>query len=174
MRQLLFLLGILAFISACKNEKAEAPAVAASDSVTLPYTANYSSSWDMAVSDSDVNTVLLSYKYWADGNMDALMGTMGDSTWVDHADGRSRNYSNAELRSLWTSGRDSMSSVSISMDTWHKMRTTDKNDHFVVVWYKMTETYKDGRVDSAYWHDVNMVKNGKIVWYSQYKRPIVK
>jgi len=38
----------------------------------------------------------------------------------------------------------------------------------------MTETYKDGRVDSAYWHDVNMVKNGKIVWYSQYKRPIVK
>ena len=54
------------------------------------------------------------------------------------------------------------------------MRSEKQKDSIVVVWYKQIDTYKSGRVDSAHYHDINMVKGGKIVWYSQYKRPLLK
>jgi hypothetical protein len=51
------------------------------------------------------------------------------------------------------------------------MYEPDKKEGYVVAWYKETDTYKNGKVDSAYYHDINQVKDGKIVWYAQYKRP---
>ena len=37
---------------------------------------------------------------------------------------------------------------------------------------KENDTYKTRKVDSASYHDINLMKNGKIVWFSQYKRPM--
>ena len=179
MRHVLLVASIIGLMLACNNETdtptdaATAPA-ATSTPTDLPYTATYSSSWDNNVSDADLKTVLMSYKHWADGNIDALMNTMGDSTWVDMSDGVSANYSNADLRKRWASSRDSLSSVEIRMDAWDKMRSEKQKDSIIVVWYKQIDTYKSGRVDSALYHDINMVKGGKIVWYSQYKRPLLK
>ena len=179
MKHVFLVASIIGLMLACNNETdtptdaATAPA-ATSTPTDLPYTATYSSSWDNNVSDADLKTVLMSYKHWADGNIDALMNTMGDSTWVDMSDGVSANYSNADLRKRWASSRDSLSSVEIQMDAWHKMRSEKQNDSIIVVWYKQIDTYKSGRVDSAHYHDINMVKGGKIVWYSQYKRPLLK
>ena len=72
---------------------------------------------------------------------------------------------------FWTTSRDSMSSVKIDMSAWNKMYSTDKKTAFVVTWYDETDTYKSGKVDSASYQDINMMKDGKIVYYSQYKRP---
>jgi hypothetical protein len=57
------------------------------------------------------------------------------------------------------------------MTAWNKMYSTDKNEGFVVTWYDETDTYKNGKVDSASYQDINMMKDGKIIYYSQYKRP---
>lgn len=177
MKHVLLVAGIIGLILACNNEKEKTTDAATAPAATttptdLPYKASYSSSWDRNVSDDDLKLVLLSYKHWADGNMDALMNTMGDTAWVDHSDGVSKNYSNAELRSFWSKSRDSLRSVTIDMQAWERMRSTDKNDSFVVTWYKQVDVYKDGRVDSAQYHDINQVKGGKIVWYSQYRRAL--
>ena len=72
---------------------------------------------------------------------------------------------------MFTTYRDSLSSVTIDMQGWQKMYATDKKDGYIVTWYDETDTYKTGKVDSASYHDINQVKDGKIVWYSQYKRP---
>lgn len=177
MKHVLLVAGIIGLILACNNEKEKTTDAATAPAATttptdLPYKASYSSSWDRNVTDDDLKLVLLSYKHWADGNMDALMNTMGDTAWVDHSDGVSKNYSNAELRSFWSKSRDSLRSVTIDMQAWERMRSTDKNDSFVVTWYKQVDVYKDGRVDSAQYHDINQVKGGKIVWYSQYRRAL--
>lgn len=176
MKHVFLAAGIIGLILACNNQTEKttdaASTPAASTPTDLPYKASYSSSWDRNVTDDDLKLVLLSYKHWADGNMDALMNTMGDTAWVDHSDGVSKNYSNAELRSFWSKSRDSLSSVTIDMQAWERMRSTDKNDSFVVTWYKQVDVYKDGRVDSAQYHDINQVKGGKIVWYSQYRRAL--
>jgi hypothetical protein len=173
---LCFCLG--AFLMSCNSDKdkdktAATPTTSTTESAPadLPYKASYSSSWSTDVSDADLKTALMSYKYWADGNMTDLAGTLGDSVWVDFNNGERFAGVKADLLKRWSTYRDSLSSVKIDMGGWHKMYSTDKKEGFIVTWYDETDTYKNGKVDSATYHDINMMKNGKIRWYSQYKRP---
>ena len=160
----------------CNNDKDKPAAAVATDNsvkstVDLPYTPDYSSSWSQDVSDADLKTVLMTYKDWSDANIGGLTGAMADTVTLDMSSGDHMKLSNADLMKMWTTFRDSLSSVKISMDGWNKMYSTDKKEGYIVTWYNETDTYKTGKVDSASYHDINMVKNGKIVWYSQYKRP---
>ena len=170
---------VMLAVMSCTNDKKEAPATDAATAnadnpAGLPYTASYSSNWGHDVSDADLKTVMQSYKDWADGNIKGLVAAMADTVDVDLTNGKSLHITRDSLMTMWGKSRDSLSSVVIDMATWHKMSTNDKKDHIVVTWYKETDTYKSGKADSAYYHDINMIKGGKIVWYSQYKRPIVK
>jgi len=165
-----FLCGTI--LLSCNNEKDKPTTTeAAKPAVDLPYTATYSSSWSQDVSDADLKTVLMTYKDWSDGNISGLSGAMGDTVVVDMSNGDHLTKSNADLMKMWTTFRDSLSSVKIEMAGWQKMYSTDKKDSYIVTWYDETDTYKDGRVDSASYHDINQMKNGKITWYAQFKRP---
>ena len=177
MKKIFFCLFSAGSLLSCNNEKEEpaATATATVDDVgkppaDLPYTATYSSSWSTDVSDADLKTVLITYKDWGDGNMSGLSAAMGDTVVVDMSNGDHLTLSNAALMKMWGTNRDSLSSVKIDMAGWHKMYSTDKKDAYIVTWYDETDTYKNGKVDSATYHDINQVKDGKIVWYSQYKR----
>ncbi len=70
---------------------------------------------------------------------------------------------NDGLMKIWTTSRDSLSSVKIIMDGWRKMHAVNKNEDWVSTWYTEVDTYKTGKVDSSYYQDNNLVKNGKIV-----------
>jgi hypothetical protein len=77
----------------------------------------------------------------------------------------------ADLMKIWSKTRDSLSSVTIDMQVWKKMYEPNKKETAILTWYKEIDTYKTGRVDSGYYHDVNGIKDGKINFYEQYKRP---
>jgi len=179
MNKFLLCLCLAAFSFSCNNdkdnEKTAATSTNASNTPTqptdLPFKASYSSSFSTDVSDADLKTVLMSYKDWSDGNIDGLKMAMGDSVEVEMSSGDHFHVSNADLMKRWTTYRDSLSSVKIEMAAWQKMYSTDKKQAFVVTWYDETDTYKNGKVDSAAYHDINLLKDGKIVLYSQYKRP---
>ena len=169
---------VMLAVLSCTDEKKDAPAADAAGTNTdtpagLPYTATYSSNWNSNVSDADLKTVLQSYKDWADGNMKGLSDAMADTVDIDLTSGKSMHLTHDSLMTMWGKSRDSLSSVTISMDAWHKMYSVDKKDEVVVTWYKEIDTYKSGKADSGYFHDINMLKKGKIVWFSQYKRPIL-
>lgn len=171
---LCFFCGI--FLLSCNNEKEKSSATGTADStakstVDLPYTASYSSSWSTDVSDADLKMVLTTYKDWADNNMSGLESAMADTVTLDMASGDHKKLTRADLTKMWTTFRDSLSSVKIDMAGWQKMYATDKKEGYIVTWYDETDTYKTGKVDSASYHDINQVKDGKIVWYAQYKRP---
>lgn len=172
MKKILFCLMLCIFILACKDDKTKtASADAEKPAADLPYTASYSSSWSQDVSDADLKTVLMTYKDWADGNISGLSKGMGDTVVVDMSTGDHLTKSNADLMKMWTTYRDSLSSVKIDMAGWEKMYSTDKKASYIVTWYDEYDTYKDGKVDSASYHDINQLKNGKITWFAQYKRP---
>jgi len=176
MKKVFLLVTCGAILLACNNEKNQSETSSAADTtakstVDLPYKAAYSSSWSNDVSDADLKTVLMSYKDWADNNMTGLASAMADTVEIDMASGDHMKKSNADLMKMWTTNRDSLSSVKIDMAGWNKMYSTDKKDAFIVTWYDETDTYKNGKVDSASYHDINQMKNGKISWYAQYKRP---
>lgn len=171
---LLLLCGI--FLAACNNEvKKDEPVEAKTEKMTtpvdLPYTATFGSNWTTDVSDADLKMVLMSYKDWADGNFSGMSKALGDTVTVDMNNGDHWVKSNADLMKVWTVNRDSLKSVKIDMVAWHKMYSTDKKQEFVVTWYDETDTYKSGKVDSASYHDINGLKDGKISYYGQFKRP---
>jgi ketosteroid isomerase-like protein len=160
------------------NSKTESTTATSPDStaattpaVALPYTASYASNFTTDVSDADLNMVLMTYKDWADGSIPNLSNSIADSIAVEFSSGDHFSGTKADLMKLWGTYRDSLSSVIIDMQGWQKMYAPDKKEAHIVTWYKETDTYKSGKVDSAYFHDINRVKDGKITWYSQYKRP---
>ena len=176
MKKILSYLSLGAFLLSCNNEKekpvtSETTAVAEKSTVELPYTASYSSSWSTDVSDADLKTVLMTYKDWSDGNMSGLESALGDSVSVDMSTGDHFNLSKAGLVKFWSTYRDSLSSVKIDMQGWQKMYATDKKETYIVTWYDETDTYKSGKVDAGSFHDINQLKDGKLVYYAQYKRP---
>ena len=173
MRKLILMAAVAIFFAACNNEKKESEKQTMS-SVQLPYKANYSSQFNNNVSDSMVLTVLNSYKYWENADMNGLVSTLADSVYFLGWDGSKTNGTRSDIMNLWTSHRDSMSKVEISVDAWTKDHSMDKNDDFVLVWYKEIDTYKTGKVDSANYADINQLKNGKIYWYSQYRQELKK
>jgi hypothetical protein len=181
MKKLIFFCSLSLFLIACNSDKTktETPVVSATDSATsttqpaveLPFKAYYSSSWSDNVSDEDLKMVMNTYKDWSENNITGLQNALADSVDIDMSSGDHFKKTGAEIAKMWSTYRDSLSSVKINMAAWHKMYSTDKNDAYIVTWYDETDTYKNGKVDSASYHDINQVKNGKIVWYSQYKRP---
>ena len=179
MKKFLFYASFATFLLSFTNDKNKTAATgstvsAVKDTVGLPYKASYSSSWSTDVSDADLKMVMMTYKDWADNNLSGLAAALADTVEVNFSTGDNVRLPRAGIMKLFTTYRDSLSSVTINMQAWHKMYATDKKDGYIVTWYKETDTYKNGKVDSASYHDINQVKNGKIVWYSQYKQPLKK
>ena len=177
MKTMLLCFCFATFLLSCNSgEQKTAATTSTTDSTTkstvdLPYTASYSSSWSTDVSDADLKMVLMSYKDWTDNNMSGLGNAMADTVEWEMSSGDDKKLSKADLMKMFSTYRDSLSSVKIDMTAWQKMYATDKKEGYIVTWYDETDTYKTGKVDSASYHDINQVKDGKIVWYAQYKRP---
>lgn len=171
MKKILLCLCLGAFLHSCNYGDKKSTLIDSETKIDLPYTASYSSHFTADVSDADLKTVLQTYKDWETGNMKGLESNLADSVSVINNSGNRLQGTKAEIMKVWTTYRDSLSSISIDMQGWHKMYSTDKKDGYIVTWYKEYDTYKTGKVDSAYFHDINQMKNGKIIWFSQYKRP---
>ena len=166
-KYILSILVLTVLIVACNN-KEETKTTAST--IKLPYEAGYTTDFTNNVSDSSLLLVLNSYKYWETGDLKALRTTMGDSVSVNGADGFKFHGLSDSLMKTWTVSRDSLSSVVIKMDVWLKSHAVKDSSDFINVWYKEIDTYKTGKVDSAYYEDDNGLKNGKIVWFSSHKQ----
>jgi hypothetical protein len=176
MKRFMFCFAATILFIACSNEKKEntnsEKTEPLSGSVSLPYTASYSSQFNDNVSDSDVLMVLNSYKYWEAGDMKSLAGTLADSVTFLSFDGTRYVGTNAGLGDIFAKHRDSISTVKIEMGAWVKSHSLDKKGDFVNVWYKETDTYKNGKTDSANYMDINGMYKGKIGFYSQYRQSL--
>jgi hypothetical protein len=157
-----------------KSDTSTTAAATTASTVTLPYTAAYTTEFNNDVSDSDLLTVLNSYKYWEQGDMKALRTTMGDSMYADMSDGFHFAGLADSVMGVWGKYRDSLSSVKITVGVWLKNHAIKDSSNFVNVWYTEVDKFKDGKVDSADYEDDNLLKNGKIIWLSSHKQKKLK
>ena len=159
-------------LTACNtaDKPAETKEEPVASTVELPYTADFSSNVNQDVSDQDLLTVLNSYKSWENGDIAALRATLADSVSFNAWDGFKYEGPSDGLMERWSASRDSLSSVTIKMHAWTKNHFVDRDTDVIVVWYTEIDTSKDGKIDSATWSDINLVKDGKISWYSQYRQ----
>ena len=170
MQKLLFLLFITLSFLACKDDSTPATApVAGNDSavaaapITMPYVADYSSNF-VPGKQTDVLTVLNSYKAWETNDMKAMRATFWDSLTMAFPDGTITKGTSDSLVKMAAKFRDSLSKVVLTFYAWTPNHSVDKNEDWVNVWYKEVDHYKSGKVDSADYEDDNMMRDGKIAY----------
>lgn len=175
MKKLIFTGFVLSCCVMACNNKSESKMESSggdSSSIALPYEASYATHFTNDVPDTSLLLVLNSYKAWENGDINAMRSTMGDSMYVHGSDGFKFEGHTDSLMNAWLKARDSLSSVVITMDVWLKNHSVKDSMDYINVWYKEIDTYKTGKVDSAYYEDDNGLKNGKIIWYSSHKQKL--
>ena len=154
MKKFVFIFVVSIVYAACTGKSSltneAATIVSNSDSsVTLPYTADYSSKFSLG-SDSSSLAVLNNYKAWETGDMDALKNTFGDSVTLVFSDGFKFIGTRDSLMYYASKYRDSLSKVEMKMGAWIPLHSDDKNEDWVSVWYTEIDTHKNDKVDSAF------------------------
>jgi len=174
MKKIIFsFLSLAAILAACNNaETKKDDKIPATSSIKLPYEAFYTTDFNNNVSDSDLLTVLNTYKYWETGDMNGLRATMGDSMEVYGSTGFKFKGHTDSLMKIWQKSRDSLSSVKITMFVWLKNHANKDSADYINTWYQEIDTYKTGKIDSANYSDYNQVKNGKVILYSSFKQKL--
>lgn len=181
MRKVLAIFLLPLCLVACSGGSTDSTAAAAKDSVTaapapavtLPYTADYSSSF-VPGNPTDVATVLENYKAWETNDMKAMRATIGDSVTMYFPSGFIFKGTGDSLVKTAAKYRDSLSKVVLTFYAWTSNHSTDKNEDWVNVWYKEVDTYKTGKIDSTDYEDDNRLKDGKIVWASSHEQRYAK
>lgn len=110
------------------------------------------------------------YQYRETGDLTALRTTMGDSMRVEASNGFKFNGFTDTLMKTWQLSRDSMSSIVINMTAWIKAHSVKDSMDDILTRYKEIDTYKDGRVDSANYADVNGMHKVKISYFTSHKQ----
>ena len=175
MKKILYLFAVLALLASCKNETKSADSTAdKTDSVVMPYKASYSSSFTISDNQKNAQAVLQSYKDWEDNKLGSNAAAYYADTlsWDSSTGLRKTKVLRDSLMHFFQKFRDSLSSVKIDVVAVTNLHSTDKNTDWVGVWYKETDTYKTGKVDSAFYQDDNNVVNGKIAFFSSKRQEL--
>jgi hypothetical protein len=167
MKNLIFIVVVSSVVSCTgtttgsKESNTNTASTTNASSLSYPFNAHYSSKISIG-KDSNSLLVLNSYKAWEMGDMNALANTLSDSVYFNFSDGTKFAGLRDSAVAMAKKYRDSLSSVKIDMDVWIPVHSDDRNEDAVLAWYKETDTYKNGKVDSVYFSDINGLKNGKI------------
>ncbi|MEO6850606.1 MAG: hypothetical protein ABI203_12160 [Mucilaginibacter sp.] len=164
MKKLLYLCMAAALFASCKSAtKSDAPKA---DTTALPLKASYSSSWVISDSTKNLVNVLQSYKDWEDNKLSNAPAYFADTIEMDFSSGLHMILKRDSMVKEFQKYRDSLSSSKIDVVAVTNLHSTDKNTDWVSVWYKQTDTYKTGKIDSAFYQDDNNLVKGKIVFVS--------
>ncbi len=172
MKQTLYLFAVIALLASCKNETKTT--AAKTDSATMIYKASYSSSFAISDSAKNVQAVLQSYKDWEDNKLANAPAYFADTVAWNFSDGSKYSMKRDSMVHFVQKFRDSLSSSKIDMVSVVNLHSIDKNEDWVSVWYKQTDTHKDGKVDSAFYNDVNHIKKGKIDYWTSMRQALKK
>ncbi|MFI5158779.1 MAG: hypothetical protein ACHQF4_07930 [Sphingobacteriales bacterium] len=170
MKKALYLFAIVASFASCKNGSKTAGST--TDSVVMPYKATYSSSFVKSDSINNIKAVLQSFKDWEDNKLANAPAYFADTVSEEFWNGLKFTMKRDSMVKVFQKYRDSLSSSKIDVVAYAGLHSTDKNTDWVCIWYKQTDTYKTGKVDSAYYEDDNEMVKGKIAFINDKRREL--
>lgn len=137
-------------------------ASAAPEKLEYPYTLSKPYQNWQAGSQQNAITVMKALKAFENGDLDACMTSFGDSVELCF-DYLHTKLSNDSLKKWFTQERANYASLTVKMDDWEPVISSDKTEEWVTLWYKEIMTDKKGKTDSmSVINDAKMEK-GKIV-----------
>ena len=179
MKKTLFFVSMIILVSCNSNQPAPAAETAkpATDSAAVaptinsPYEIGYSSKFIMG-NPKNAESILTLWKDYDNGNLSAHKDILAD-TFAAHLGG------GAELRATRDSAigiiqkhRDALKTAIDRVDAIMAVRSTDKNEDWVLIWGTEIDTHKDGKVDSVNLQETWRInKDGKADLLFQFERP---
>lgn len=173
MIRFLFVIAIVLFMLSCSQNQSSSGAnsdttqMAKADTISYPYKAGYSSSFDIG-KPGTAKTVLAIWKAY---ETNKLADTK--DLWADSVILQFENYTFRGIRDSAISGgiadRSQFTSVIDSVDAWLPLHSNDRNTDWVAVWAREFTVDKKGKKDTADIHEIWRLKDGKVNFMSQYR-----
>jgi len=169
------LMGIFAACnSAPSTPAAETPKMdssAAMRPIKSPYDISYSSAFTID-DPKNAESVLALWKAYDDGNLSTVKDMIGDSMEVYLSSGAhmksSRDSTIAGIQGFRNTFKSAVDRVSAVM----AVKSTDRNEHWVLIWGTEIDTHKNGKVDSTDLQETwRFGADGKANLLFQYSRP---
>ena len=175
----IYLFAAIAFLAACNSsaDKSKTEAVTASgsdsakqESLTYPYTPDYSS--DFEIGDAkNAQTLLALYHDWDNNTLDNSKSSFAEIDTMYFSDGSMFAGSRDSLFAVANKMRGQMGSVVDSVHAWVPLRSKDKKEDWVLIWTREISTDSKGKKTAKELHEVwRFDKNGKINLVYQYEQ----
>src|SRR6185295_12433728 len=148
----------------------------ASDSVAVqninsPYEIQYSSKFVMG-NPKYAEGVLTLWKDFDNGNLSAHKDFFADSVEVILGTGAHMHSTRDSVIAAIQKYRNSLTAAVDRVDAVMAVKSTDKNEDWVLIWGMETDTYKSGKIDSVDLQETWRInKDGKADFFMQYARP---
>ena len=166
---------VMAFLAACNStQPKEAEAVKPStDSVMpeihSPYNISYSSRF--AIDDpKNAETILTLWKDYEEGNLSAHKELFADSVQMYFANGFALHAGRDSILAMAQQHRSTFTKVVDRVEAVTALKSTDKNENWVLIWGMETTTDKNGKVDSVNLQETWRLKDGKVNLLFQYSQ----
>lgn len=162
-------LAIISCHSEDKNE-AESKTASAQADASLPYTATYSSQFEMGDA-KNAETVLSIWKAWDDGTISSSRKLFADSVHFYFRDGGKFEGSTDTIIKNIQGFRNTMASVKNTIHMYTALKSKDKNENWVFIWATEVMVDKQGKTDSSGLQESwRLNKDGKIDMVYQFGR----
>jgi len=177
MKKLLFLFSLAAF-AACnsgsdttvESASSKDSSVTANDTITYQYTADYSSKFEMG-EPKNVKTIFDLYTDWDNNNLDNSKNKLADSVFLMFSSGDIMTGKRESIVELSKSFRNTLGTVNTKVHAVVPLRSTDKNEDWVLVWFTEYRTDGRGKKDSTEFQETwRLDKAGKADLLYQYER----
>jgi hypothetical protein len=171
-QSLLFIFLSVVFFGCGSEPKQDQPktdsAAAKKGPLVYPFTAKYSLNWQPG-DEKNAVLALTAFKKYVDGDVKGCFEYFADSIQFI-ADKFYFKGKKDSLVAMMTPMRAELASMSVQPDTWLTTYYPDKDDTWVTVWSTQKWTDKKGKMDSIYFVDDILIKDGKIAEVDEKQR----
>ena len=174
MKKIFFVFSLAAF-AACNSNEAKVDSMSSSDStvtandtVTYQYAADYSSNFAMGDA-KNVRTIFDLYKYLDANTLDNSKDRFADSVTLIFNNGEMMAGTRDSIIAKSKGFRNSMGTITTQVHAVVPLKSTDKNEDWVLVWFKEYRTDANGKKDSTEMQETwRLNKDGKADLLYQY------
>jgi hypothetical protein len=174
MTKIYLLLAGAALLTACNTEtttdSVASDSAMVKSAVALPYTANYSSSFEMGNPQYSASILQGSWKDWETNNLDNMKSWAADTIVAFHSDA-SMVVGVDSLMARWKRERAKYTSVIDTIQAVIPLYSTDKKENWVLVWASEISTKANGSKDTTQLMETWRInKDGKADILYQYEQ----
>ena len=165
MKKIFLLLLPASLLFACNNESATAETTssdttATKEAVNLPYAVDRTPDWEIG-DNSNVAIAMNTLKGFEQNDMAAVASNLADSVEF-YSDGFAFKGTRDSLIQVMTKYRNSYDTIIIRMQDYESVKSKNRGEEWVGLWYTETVTPKGGKTDSTMTMDDIKIVGGKV------------